>query len=772
MIREQRAIGDSPPWIDTYLASMLSRRLRLESPLLADDKPVDDAYEALELLIGMERLRDAVLRDTVLGRIDFDESADRPLPPPAMREEVEIEFDPEPAVESIARRVPRDCGYVRFGRFPNFLWFNHLLEDYGGDLGRLVTTRGFQTPVSNRLQEQLQLRTDALAEVLGEAVISDVALIGRDFFMEEGAAMGVLFEARNTALLTRDLTTKRTESLTRERDRGATLETLEIAGREVTFLSTPDNRIRSFYVIDGDYHLVTTSRSLVESFLATRDGRNSLGQSAEFRHARSRMPLEREDTVFAYFSSWFLWGLVSPHYQVELRRRMQSTTDMDVLRLARLAARGERRPSDTIAELIEQRFLPPGFGDRPDGSELIVADGRLLDSLRGARGYFTPIPDVAIAAVTRTEERRLTAQAEYYATHWKQMDPVFFGIRRDRRDEPGRERIVLDAHIAPFEESKYGWVVSMLGPPTRTAITSAPGDVIHAQAFLSGGLLNPAVPPHHMFVGVQDHVPLDDLRPTSVFRTLQLLRATPGYLGAWPKTGFLDQLPLGLGGGPPDARGYSRLPLGVWRRQSVDGFSVLSFDPGVLAESTPHLAAEELDDEAQLRIRIGDLAETRVSALVNKLYFEQARRTSVGNARFMQTLVQQFEVPIDDAHLAAEQLLDAQLVCTLGGEYQIARAPGGAEFWVSTAWPRTLDYRLPPDYTSPLLAWFRGLEGSLRKSPDDLVIHVELEMQRLPREPRRLEIPLFDFFGRGARREAVPSSPPADTVPPPAAPAE
>lgn len=771
-IQEQRKQGDFPPWVQTYLSAMLSRRLRLESPLLKEDTSADEGVQVLQLIGGSEQIRNSALRDTVLGRVDFDAPAEAPLPASIEWRDLSPLADESVELEAIARRVPRECGYVRFGRFANFLWFNKLLEEYGGDLGRLVTTRGFQQATSNRLETQLQMKTDALAELLGETVIADVALVGRDFFMQEGPAMGVLFQARNTALLGNDFTNKRKAALAREKDSGCTLETIQIGGRDVSFLSTADNRIRSFYAADGDFHFITTSRAMVERFFQTGKDDTSLANLAEFRHARSRMPQSREDTVFAYFSSPFLQGLTSPQYQVELRRRMQSVADMEVLQLARLAARGEGQPADTIDDLVDGSFLPAGFGRRPDGSGIVAAENDSIDSLRGARGTFVPIPDIQIDSITASEARRCALQAQYYAANWKQMDPLMVGIRRFKKNDTGLERIVVDAHISPFEETKYGWLTSMLGPTSKTRITAAPDDVIAVQAFLSGGgLFNSSAPPHHMFLGVQDHVPLDDLKPTSLLKTLQLLRTTPGYLGAWPKTGFLDRLPLGLGGGAPDEFGYSKLPLGLWRRQSREGFSVLSFDPGLLEKVTPQLAVEEAEDEAQVRIHVGDLANTKISGLVSNLYYEQARKTSQGNARFMQSLVQQLHVPAEDAKKTAEKLLDAKLVCTLGGEYEIARGRGGGEYWASTAAPSSLNYRLPPDYLAPLLVWFRGLDAGLVKTPDQLVAHVEFDMQRKKGEEPKLElpqVPLFNLFGgpkKPEEKEDLPATEPKKLFP-------
>src|SRR5918994_1663295 len=100
------------------------------------------------------------------------------------------------------------------------------------------------------------------------------------------------------------------------------------------------------------------------------------------------MPLDRQDTIFVYFSAAFFEGLLSPQYQVELERRMKAVTDMELLQLARLAALGEGVRGGTVDEMAEAGLWPRGFGRRPDGSGPVLTDGELFDSRRGARGFF------------------------------------------------------------------------------------------------------------------------------------------------------------------------------------------------------------------------------------------------------------------------------------------------------------------------------------------------------------------------------------------------
>jgi hypothetical protein len=460
---------------------------------------------------------------------------------------------------------------------------------------------------------------------------------------------------------------------------------------------------------------------------------------------------------------------------------MKAVTDLEMLQLARLAGIGEGVRGDTPEELAAAGLLPRGFGRRPDGSGPIVTDGGMIDSRRGARGFFTPIPDVKIAGVTAAEAARVTSLAAAYADSWRHMDPLMVRVRRTALDD-NRERLVIDGELAPLDESKYGWILSMLGPPTRDMITPAAGDIVSMQMSARGGILSSAIPPHYLFLGIQDMAPLGDLQPTGLLQTLQTIRTTPGYIGSWPRAGFLDLLPFNLGGSVPDENGFSRLPFGLWRRQG-GGFSVLAFDAALLANVTPQLRVAEAETPANIRLHIGDLAEAKFRPWVNGLYYSRAMEASAGNVRLLHAINQQLKVPMPECREVAEDLLDAMLICPLGGKFELvedvgvagrpARAGEGAVLWQSTAWTGRQLGRVPDDFQAPLLKWFRGIDAHLIKDDGRIIARAELDVQREPREAGGFELPLFNLFGSGQKALKVrPPKPGAEELPPPLPPVD
>ncbi len=744
--RLQQRHSDYPPMIESYLTAMLGRRLGLQTPF-AQRLPrakQDVAQESLLLVLNVESMRIQAMEETLRGECDLG-VASLPVPDPLAWAETAAAVQAEIPVEPLAARVPEDCFYLRFGSFDNYLWLNRFLEQNGGSAGQLVTLRGHDPMLTQRTQDQLGLQESTLAELLGNQLISDVALIGRDTYLREGAAIGIVFEARN-GLLRGELMKQRRAAAQRFKDQGATVEEIQFGDVTASSASTPDNRLRSFLVSRDNYHLVTNSRRLAERFAGLQSDRESLAASPAFRQARQAFPEDRKATAFAYLSPAFFRGLVSPQYQIELRRRLRAVTDLELVQLAQLAAIREGLPHERLDDLIAARLLPPEFARRADGSRVLLGGSEPMDSLRGVRGSFLPIPDVSLEGVTPREAARFAEISAFHRTNWTEMDPLIVHIERVPLAAAGREQIVIEAEMLPFDRQKYGMATALLGPATRTRIRQSPDDAITAQLVLQGGPLRPDAGPHHLFFGIQDEEIPIEFSEEMLSRVLQVLRTAPAYLGAWPKTGLLDLLPLGRRP-TANAAGISQLPFGLWRIETPAGFSLIGTDPQRLSQVTRELRVEEAETEAQVRIHIADVSQAKIKTWFAALDFQRAYQTSVGNTRLMHALIQQLGVAPEDALAVAQRTLGVELICPLGGDYQLREDPYGQRYWASTNWPQLRnDPSLPGQFASPSMAWFRGLDAEVKMLDDHVTARAVMEIEQPAQGKPKL--PFFDFFKR------------------------
>jgi hypothetical protein len=730
-----------PPIVENFLAANLARRLGLTLPvaqsgLFAALAPKKAAWDDL-LLTEQHEL--TVDRDLVSTAATSPEALE-PLPPQMPWYELPEAGEGLKAVpvEPIAAHVPAECFYLRFGTFPNYLWFRDLEDKWQGDLGNMILRRGIDRAAADRVQQQLSLYDDVMSKIMGPTVIGDVAIIGLDPYLNQGAAIGILFHAQNTPLLTRDLTGKRQESLTKFK--GALESTIRVGERDVSLIATPAGDVRSYYVADGDFHLVTTSKHLIHRFLQAGAGDRALASSAGFLGVRQRIAHDRGDAIFAYASPEFFRELTSPAVWIEAQRRFRAQRENHVRRLAQFEAlaEGVATDSEMLSDeaLVTAGLLPAGFATRADGSgwQPSVAEGGDLpiDDLRGKLGFFVPVSDVEVTGATATEAAAYRRFADRFRQEVGQMPPIAVGIQRIPLTDGSGETMSADVVAAPLEGLKLGRLPDILGEPSGERVGPVDGDVARLELVLDEPplpLLGGSNELHHLFVGIRD------------FRTPLVVergRVGPGasraelvrmYVGAWPKPGMLSMF-----AGPQTADSPAPAPAGAdgWQAKK-DDFLLMSFKPDLVQEVLPQLEMTPAVRPAQVWVNVTDLTGKQLLTAVNALGYQRTRETSVAACRLMNSLANQLHVPREQCLGLAEQLMDGQFVCALGGEYQLVDVPGGLPTWTSTAivpQNRFLLTEAPADFMLPALTWFKGLRGDLTLQETELSAHVEIDMAK------------------------------------------
>ena len=554
-----------------------------------------------------------------------------------------------------------------------------------------------------------------LAELLGPQAIADVAMIGMDTFTREGAALGVIFEAKNR-LLEVDLVRQRQEALFRERDNGSSLTTVQIAGRDVSFLSTPDNRLRSYYVIDGAYHLVTNSPADRRAVSRGAGGSRIAGcESRVSPRAGLAVPTSREDTIFVYFSTAFFENLLSPQYQIELNRRLRAATDLEHITLARLAARNEGQPGDTLEQLIDANLLPPRHWlpsrwqrtgpDRHADPGFAAQSARVFHARSGSgQSRRSPRPS-RIATRCRVPTTRSTGS---------RLDPLLVAIKRYALERAGTRTYHRSTR------SFRRWMTRNTSGTCRcwanrrsTSWYPRRTTSFRSRRRCGEVCCSPMCRPTRCSWESRIKRPLQN-EPAARCAAAAGDRSArcPAIWAPGPSpASWTCCRSIWRARRPPD--GMTQLLLGIWRWQGR-GFSVLSMDPAILQEVDRQIGFEEADDPAQVRIRVGDLSQAQIPPLARFLGLQSRADHFRG------------ERPVS-------RDLDATAGCAAGrcaaSRPGIARCaadlPAGRR--IPTAWttaaaspgnPRPLrtiarESQVPAGYIAPALTWFRGLEAQI-----------------------------------------------------------
>jgi hypothetical protein len=411
-----------------------------------------------------------------------------------------------------------------------------------------------------------------------------------------------------------------------------------------------------------------------------------------------------------------------------MMRRLEALADIDLAQMAVLASATEGKPGATIEDLVAGGFLPPGFGVRPDGSRTVLANGDPRDSLRGEPGAFVPIPDQETSRVTRAEAAAYQQVADVYRAHWAQLDPVLAGIQRQPL-EKDRDRVIIDLRMSPLAKRHLDLLSRFVGPADKQRVAPIAEDSLAVEVIL---------PRQRLFGGLERVGPGMEVIEGLTLPFGRLRNLATGYVGTSDEASLSSWLPF-RPVGPPDADGYTGREGGLLQR-TIEPFTVLSFQRDVLERVASRLRLEEAERPAQLRLRLSDLSKSPLAPLANAWGYSRTRETSLGNIRLMQQIAQQLHIPGDAAKTAAEVLLDAKLVCPLGGQYVYRQPPGGVAFWTSTALEGTgrrslLAAQVPEGYQAPPLNWFRGLDLDVALSDNALAAHIQLDMQWPAKKP-------------------------------------
>ena len=719
-----------PPVAENFITATLARRLGQSlsvphSGILSRNKRTNNGLSEL-FCTESHQLR----IDRELLEVTSNEEVElHPMPEPLQWAPIHLAAEglDKVAVEPMATHVPEECFYLRFGTFTNYLWFRNLNKKWQGDLGNMVRRRGIQRGGDRRIEQQLSLRETMLSKVLGPQVIGDAAIIGLDPYIDQGAGIGIVFQAKNSQLLQKDLESKRREAL--DKFPNAEESTVQLGGSDVSLIAAPDGLVRSYYVQDGDFHLVTTSRTLAERFIEAGQGTRSLANLESFRQTRLRFPVERSDAVFAFLSERFFQNLCSPHYRIETIRRMRSVRGPLLDKLAHHMAQLEGIPVASRADLIAAGILPEGFGRRFDGSEAMIQEEGFVDSQRGVHGYFLPVADVEIEGVSAYEIAAYDQFVENFQSDIVQLPHIAAVVARSPRENGPGEQVTVELVSGSLSGVKLGWLAEMLGQPSIEQLRPIAGDVVSVESVLDIGvpLISGEKRPHHLFLGLRDYLSPLAVQQGTIMPAAARTEIVRGYLGAWPRPGLLELL-VGLerpGGMEPEL-----VDEQMWQAQQ-DEFLLISFKPEVIQQVLPQLAMEPAERPAQLRIRVDDLSDKLLAQSINALGYMRARETSVSASRMMNSLANQLHVPRDECRSLAEQLVDGEFVCALGGEYQLYAPERALEVWASSALPkqnRFLLTEVPEDYQLPLLEWFRGFRGDLQLTDESFSAHMEIDM--------------------------------------------
>ncbi len=750
-------------WIHRSVTRMLARRLDLSLPVdwsknsqrRSMAKIEQDFERILGTLLGIDSMLIAMGQEST-SPINTDLTADQSLPTA-----INIRSVPTSTlargitIEPLAMHVPQECFYVRCGTLHNYEWLRGFVTHWNGSLEEIVKVASTDRSIRQRLEKQLALDLETCKRLGLDNEISDFALIGCDLNFDDGAAIGAVFE---------ELDAGKVKGIIKEQRRRAVADnvdvrerTIKILGRPVSYVHSPGNVIRSFFVTMGNYHLVTNSEFIVRRFIESGDGNGSLGRLNEFQMARQKVPSAKSSVVQIYLSDPFFREFVSPKYRIETARRKQAVEELRQLALARAIASAEGIGQISRQGLMDLEYLPWQFNQRADESKAQFAGSTVNDTVRGTWGTFKPVADMELDRATRAEVAEYQRFATLYQQQWQQMDPVVANLSVSPNALEGTETVELDILVVPFARQRYEVFNRYLASMTSREIDTRDDDLIAVTA----GLHSPMGGTMLTRMGIHDEAIEYRIGNgqvvTSGTHSGRTLASSNQYVLV--DSSGIDGLRR-LGDFVQSMQGNSPVPARTSRSTSYNAFSLLFVLPRLLGSIAKAEAIETQENwtimsprndlrkkivnlatvqpktgKSQVRFRMMDIQRSQAYEYINAYTYMEMHKVSAANAALLNYVSQQLPLSVEQAPDLIEQVCGVKLVCPLGREYRMADRTG-YRYWTAQADDGGSYFEIaavPEDYSFPFLSWLRGMELEFNLAADTLTSKVRLTTkQTLP----------------------------------------
>lgn len=750
-------------------------RSKSERKSTAESKLEKQFERTLSMLLGFESVRLAMMIDESPNELSRSK-ATLPLPAPIRIETVSVPsvvskgLVPKETIETIATMVPEDCFYVRCKTVQNYSWLRTLLTNWGGSLDEVITNPTLESDIRRRLESQLGVDCQRCLDDGLDAHLTDMALIGSDMYFAEGAGIGVMFEAKpgHEHEIERIIEDQREVA---SKNVNAPFRSEKVNEKVVSAYVTKDNRMRSFYIRQGRFVLVTNSRAMTESFIGLSRTQRSLANLNEYLNANATSPEARESDIKIYLSDPFFRRLTSPASRVEWERRRISALDCRRLEVAALIAKALGYPSDSVAALIQGKFLPSDFGTLADGSNIGLVSGSAVDSVRGHPGTFMPAADRVPELVNMDEAAAYARFTTRYRREWMAMDPVLVNIRRGSVDG-SVERIHLDIHVSPYARQAYAFLTNYLASPSSTHIAFDSKSLVGVSATLKNGVGTTLA-----YFGL-----CDDTIP---FRIEQGELIREGKSSKWSlvdKRSFAAVTPAGIeglqllsklveglqtrdssmGSQTPAPKNPERSPqsrsvraLSNWMNpiglliQIGDELFVSLFDLAkasslyhdlrwsiyassneIRMEAKEHLTTQKTNP-TQIHLQAGGVEQSLAAPYLHAFSYCEARQKSAASAVWLTRWMNGLHCSPQTFRTSVEQALCARIVCPLGGEWRVDANEGTMTRWTSTAWQEKSLAKVnsvPVGYRFPFLRWLQSIKLDFNLKPNNLSSKVILDV--------------------------------------------
>ncbi len=338
----------------------------------------------------------------------------------------------KPGQLSLAEQVPQDRFFVYFQKPDTLLSWLDQGSAFIANMGANLSRNNLDYDLKSRYLTRLGIDEAWVRLLLKHNVAKEIGVILPDLFLIDGTDVTIIVRITNNPLVKPALKLLGMSGL----------------GSDIHIRTTASGD-RSYWSLQDDLIVFSSNQNELKKVLALRQnqGRNSLGQSAEFRYMLNRLPIETQTAVYAYFSDPFIRRLVGPQTKIAQLRRLQARTELERLSAGALLYRLDRHTEQpSIETLARLNYIPRYLAKR---DYRLYDNGIAKSSTYGTLRYSSTLLDQPVDAVSQKEAKLYRNYVENYSRFWRQFfDPIAM-----RLNDSGDGELELSTYILPLINS-------------------------------------------------------------------------------------------------------------------------------------------------------------------------------------------------------------------------------------------------------------------------------------------------------------------------------
>ena len=325
-------------------------------------------------------------------------------------EGLHVEKDP------LAAYIPADQHAVFCPTFKDMMVLMNEMKDSSTPLKELIEAETCNAQTTRQYEQQMCLGLDAWSRFWGPKTICGVAFTGSDPYFRVGADSAILFDARMTELVCKDVLSRQEEAAKTFKK----IRTLSGKIKDIDYVAvvSPDRAICSYLAKVNNVVVVTNSLAQLEKIIQTaKGGQPSIAPLDEYAFFRNRYDIEQQkQTAFVILTDAAIRRWCGPKWKIAAARRIAAAAI-----LSQLQAEYLDHP-DTFDLEKARQYVAKWI---PDMGTLSMTDAGVTSSTYGNLQFMTPISELAVDKISEQENSQYARFRENYQRRWRNFfDPI------------------------------------------------------------------------------------------------------------------------------------------------------------------------------------------------------------------------------------------------------------------------------------------------------------------------------------------------------------